>query len=191
MLTDGVWAEIQLGNEHLRLFSEHSAQGVQASVAFCARCGASLSGNPPFCLSCATPVMSAVTSALPRAAVAVREPESADTGSNLAAALAYLGGFISGIIVLNFERYKQSPFVRFHAFQSIFLNVSGIVVMIALGSISGMLGSGFLWSLIALVKSLLGLAFFMLAPLFMMYKAYKGERLALPFVGPLAAKRAG
>jgi uncharacterized membrane protein len=63
--------------------------------------------------------------------------------------------------------------------------------MIALGSIAGMLGSGFLWSLIALVKSLLALAFFMVAPLFMMYKAYKGERFALPFVGQLAAKRAG
>ena len=130
-------------------------------------------------------------SMVPRAAVAVREPESADTGSNLAAALAYLGGFISGIIVLNIERYKQNPFVRFHAYQSIFLNVFGIVVMIALVSISGMLGYGFLWSLIALVKSLLGLAFFMLALLFMMYKAFKGERLSLPFVGPLAATRAG
>lgn len=32
MLTEGVWAEVHLGNEHLRLFSEHSAQGVQASV---------------------------------------------------------------------------------------------------------------------------------------------------------------
>jgi len=32
MLTDGVWAEIMVGNEHLRLFSEHNAQGVQASV---------------------------------------------------------------------------------------------------------------------------------------------------------------
>jgi hypothetical protein len=32
MLTDGVWAEVQVGNEHLRLFSEHNAQGVQASV---------------------------------------------------------------------------------------------------------------------------------------------------------------
>ena len=65
------------------------------AMAFCARCGASLSGNPPFCLSCATPVMNAVMSAVPRAAVAVREPESADTGSNVAAALAYLVGFIS------------------------------------------------------------------------------------------------
>ncbi|MGA2985112.1 MAG: hypothetical protein ABSG32_14975 [Terriglobia bacterium] len=32
MLTDGVWAEIMVGNEHLRFFSEHNAQGVQASV---------------------------------------------------------------------------------------------------------------------------------------------------------------
>jgi hypothetical protein len=32
MLDDGVWAEIKVGGEHLRLFSEHSAQGLQASV---------------------------------------------------------------------------------------------------------------------------------------------------------------
>ena len=32
MLDQGVWAEIRVGGEHLRLFSEHNAQGVQASV---------------------------------------------------------------------------------------------------------------------------------------------------------------
>jgi hypothetical protein len=32
MLTDGVWAEVKVGDEHLRLYSEHNAQGVQASV---------------------------------------------------------------------------------------------------------------------------------------------------------------
>jgi hypothetical protein len=32
MLTEGVWAEVRVGTEHLRLFSEHNAQGVQASV---------------------------------------------------------------------------------------------------------------------------------------------------------------
>ena len=32
MLTEGVWAEVRIGSEHLRLFSEHNAQGVQASV---------------------------------------------------------------------------------------------------------------------------------------------------------------
>jgi hypothetical protein len=32
MLDEGFWAEIKLGGEHLRLFSEHNALGVQASV---------------------------------------------------------------------------------------------------------------------------------------------------------------
>jgi hypothetical protein len=32
MLTEGVWAEVKVGTEHLRLFSEHNAQGVQVSV---------------------------------------------------------------------------------------------------------------------------------------------------------------
>lgn len=41
------------------------------------------------------------------------------------------GGIHQRIIVLRIERYKQNPLVRFHAFQSIFLNVSGIGVMIA------------------------------------------------------------
>lgn len=32
MLIEGVWAEIIVSGEHLRLFSEHSPMGVQASV---------------------------------------------------------------------------------------------------------------------------------------------------------------
>jgi len=32
MLDEGVWAEIKAGGEHLRLFSEHNALGVQVSV---------------------------------------------------------------------------------------------------------------------------------------------------------------
>ena len=32
MLDEGVWADVQVGSEHLRLFSEHNAQGVQTSV---------------------------------------------------------------------------------------------------------------------------------------------------------------
>ena len=32
MLTDGVGAEVEVGGEHLRLFSEDNAQGIQASV---------------------------------------------------------------------------------------------------------------------------------------------------------------
>jgi hypothetical protein len=32
MLAEGVWAEVIVNGEHLRLFSEHNAQGVQTSV---------------------------------------------------------------------------------------------------------------------------------------------------------------
>jgi hypothetical protein len=32
MLDEGVWAEIKVGGEHLRLFSEHNALGMQMSV---------------------------------------------------------------------------------------------------------------------------------------------------------------
>jgi hypothetical protein len=32
MWDQGVWAEIKVGGEHLRLFSERNSQGVQASV---------------------------------------------------------------------------------------------------------------------------------------------------------------
>jgi hypothetical protein len=32
MLDEGVWAEVKIAGEHLRLFSEHNAQGVQVSV---------------------------------------------------------------------------------------------------------------------------------------------------------------
>jgi hypothetical protein len=32
MLDEGVWADVQVGSEHLRLFSEHNALGIQASV---------------------------------------------------------------------------------------------------------------------------------------------------------------
>jgi hypothetical protein len=32
MLDQGVWADVKVGSEHLRLFAEHNAQGVQASV---------------------------------------------------------------------------------------------------------------------------------------------------------------
>ena len=32
MLDEGVWAEVEIGGEHLRLFSERNALGIQASV---------------------------------------------------------------------------------------------------------------------------------------------------------------
>jgi uncharacterized membrane protein len=49
---------------------------------------------------------------------------------------------------------------------------------------------GFMFSLVALALRLVELGFFLLW-LFLMYKAYKNERVLLPIIGPLAAKQAG
>jgi uncharacterized membrane protein len=151
---------------------------------FCTKCGAAVSEGTTFCGSCGTPV----TGAAPAAGIQV-------TGmtSNVAAALTYLLGFITGIIFLVIEPHNKDPFVRFNAFQSIFLSIAYIVFSMVVGVFFGMvlIGSlGFLFGLMTLALRLVELGFFLLW-LFLMYKAYKNERCSLPIIGPLAAKQAG
>jgi len=148
-------------------------------MTYCVKCGASLGEGAGFCAACGAPV----------GAVAPVEPKSTGLASNVAGALTYLAGFITGIVFLAIEPYNKDPFVRFHAFQSIFLSVVYLVISILWGSVFGMLSfieMGFFWSLFSLIR----LAFLLLW-LFLMYKAYNKERFSLPFIGPLAAKQAG
>lgn len=51
---------------------------------------------------------------------------------NLAAALCYVLGFLTGILFLVLEPYNKNKLIRFHAFQSIFLNLALVVVDIGL-----------------------------------------------------------
>jgi uncharacterized membrane protein len=159
-------------------------------MTYCSKCGTALNEGTTFCGSCGTQVIGSASgsAAAPAAGIQV-------TGltSNVAAALAYLLGFVTGIIFLVIEPYNKDPFVRFNAFQSIFLSVFYIVFSIVWGVLFSMLligGLGFLFSLIALALRLVELAFFLLW-LLLMYKAYKNERFSLPIIGPLAAKQAG
>jgi uncharacterized membrane protein len=113
--------------------------------------------------------------------------------SNVAGFLAYILGFITGIIFLVIEPYKNDKFVRFHAFQSIFFNVALVVFWIAyniVGSILGLVTLGFmavLMGLVGLVISLAMLAYW----IFLMYKAYNHELYKIPIIGDLAAKQTG
>lgn len=113
--------------------------------------------------------------------------------SNVAGLLTYILGFITGIIFLVIEPYKRDSFVRFHAFQSIFLSAACVILWIAWGIVTGVLfvaTLGFMWHVVFLSWVLLRLALFVLW-LFMLYKAYNNERYMLPFIGPLAARQAG
>jgi len=113
--------------------------------------------------------------------------------SNVAGLLTYILGFITGIIFLVIEPYKNDKFVRFHAFQSIFFNVALIVFWIAYSvvtSILGVVSLGILavaMGLVALLIMLAILAYW----IFLMYKAYNNELYKVPFIGDLAAKQVG
>ncbi len=50
----------------------------------------------------------------------------------MACALCYLLGLLTGILFLVLEPYNKNRLIRFHAFQSIFLNIAWIAVYIAL-----------------------------------------------------------
>ncbi|MGD0458585.1 MAG: DUF4870 domain-containing protein [Terriglobia bacterium] len=113
--------------------------------------------------------------------------------SNVAGLLTYILGFITGIIFLVIEPYKNDKFVRFHAFQSIFFNVALIVFWIAytiVASILGFVTLGILAVVMGLVGLLISLAI-LAYWIFLMYKAYNNELYKIPFIGDLAAKQAG
>jgi len=156
-------------------------------MAFCPKCGAQMAEGTTFCGSCGAPVGGAAPSMAPAAAA------SSGMASNVAGLLTYVLGFITGIIFLVIEPYKNDKFVRFHAFQSIFFNVAIVVFWIAFTLLSTILGLisfgvlGIVMGLLGLVISLLILVFW----IFLMYKAYNNERYMIPYIGPLAAKQSG
>jgi len=110
---------------------------------------------------------------------------------NVAGALSYVLGFITGIVFIMIDK---NQFVRFHAFQSIFLSIAWIGISIALGIISlifafiPVIGT-VISLLLGIVSMILPFAFFILW-LVLIYKAYKGERFSLPYIGPMAEKYA-
>lgn len=111
---------------------------------------------------------------------------------NMAGALCYLLGFITGILFLVLAPYNQNRTVRFHAFQSIFLNIAWVVTWIAATILSIVLHTiPILGAIISILLHMaIGIGFFILW-LYMMFKTYNNEKIVLPVIGPLAEKQAG
>jgi len=112
--------------------------------------------------------------------MALLHTEKTSTGfdANVAAALTYLVGFVTGIIFLLVE--KENKFVRFHAMQSTLVFI-GIVAVDILLQIVPILG--------ALVVIFIVIPASAILWLLLMYKAYQGEEFKLPLVGQMAADR--
>ena len=119
---------------------------------------------------------------------------SAGLQQNVAAALCYLVGVLSGIVFLVLEPYNKDRWIRFHAFQSIFLWVAVIVLGIGLSIVSLVLGFipmiGWLAGILMMLLSLVLWFGVFGVWIYLMYKAYNNQRVVLPVIGPLAEKQA-
>ncbi|SPF43986.1 conserved membrane hypothetical protein [Candidatus Sulfopaludibacter sp. SbA4] len=162
-------------------------------MAFCATCGSQVEGK--FCAKCGSPVAAASPGPAgpgpqpqPMAQPMVASGAMAD---NVASALCYLLGFITGIIFLVIAPYNQNKTVRFHAFQSIFANVALIAIEIALSIVFSIMYHlvSFLALLGAVFFPVLGLGCFLLW-LYLMFSAYQGKMVVLPIIGPFAQQQA-
>jgi uncharacterized membrane protein len=111
---------------------------------------------------------------------------SATMTDNVASALCYVLGLITGIFFLVLPPYNKNRLVRFHAFQSIFLHVACIAGGIGIRIVLSILT---LWGMFFLV-SLFWLACFVLW-IYIIVQTYQGKTIVLPVIGPIAQQQAG
>jgi uncharacterized membrane protein len=103
-------------------------------------------------------------------------PGKSSTGidQNLAGALTYLLGIVTGVVFLIIE--QENRYVRFHAFQSTFTFVAvAVTYLLILG--------------LPILNWLLVVPFFLAVTAlwaFLMFKAVQGERYKLPLIGDWA-----
>jgi len=98
---------------------------------------------------------------------------------NIAGLLAYLCGFITGIVFYVIE--KENKFVRFHALQSIIVFGGLFIINIAVNIIIPF-GIG---AVLSLLTGLLGLILWII----LMIKAYQGEMYKIPVAGDMAESK--
>ena len=162
-------------------------------MAFCANCGATLPEGSAFCAGCGASANTVqATASGPQIVAASPTVASAGLTPNLAAALSYVLGLITGIIFLVMEPYKRDRFVRFHAMQSIFFCIAAIAFNIAWSILVDILSDVSAWSAVVLtpIGLVISLGFFLFW-LFLMYQAYSHKEFRIPIIGAIAAKQVG
>jgi uncharacterized membrane protein len=103
----------------------------------------------------------------------------------MVSAFAYLT-FIPAVVLLFLKKYRESPYVRFHSFQSIFF-WAAVLVLVLLGLLASTFGWLFVWLVIGALV-FLGLFFIWVV---LSIKALQGEYFELPWLGELAGHQAG
>jgi uncharacterized membrane protein len=107
--------------------------------------------------------------------ISVNGRSSLNISENIAALIAYLFGWLSGLVIFLLE--KESRFVRFHALQSLIFFGAMSLILGILGRIP-VIGWVF-----AVVGGIITFGFWIIG----MIKAYQGELYRFPIVGDIAA----
>lgn len=112
------------------------------------------------------------------------------------AAVSYILGLITGVIVL-LAADKKDKFSRYHAMQSILFNLAVWVIAFALalitapfavaGGVTGMIFPLLMFGALSIVWMVYGVAVFLLW-LFLILKAYSGQKYRLPLLGDWSEK---
>jgi uncharacterized membrane protein len=122
--------------------------------------------------------------------VATSAPAGSGLADNVAGMLAYIT-IIPAIIFLVMEPYNRNRFVKFHAWQNIFLHVAAVALWIVLmiltvaASVVPIVGH--------LIVMLLGFVVWVglvVVWVILLIKANAGQMYKLPFIGDLAEKQA-
>jgi len=165
----------------------------------CTNCGAVLADLSAFCGKCgASQIPGVVTAADIVAPQNAKTRDgwkaagsSAGLAPNVAAALSYAFGAVSGAIFLLVEPFRSNAFVKFHALQSIFFMVTWVIFTITwtvATEVFEAVTGGFLITLIIPVDCLLtlaGIGYWV----FLMYRAYAGDQYKVPILGRLAERQ--
>lgn len=152
-------------------------------MAFCNTCGAQIADGTTTCAACA----GRIPATAPAGSAAAPASGMAD---NVAGMLAYIT-IIPAIIFLVMEPYNRNRFVRFHAWQNIFLHVAAVVIWIALMILTAVA------SVVPIVGHLIVMLFglviwvgFFVVWIVLLIKANQGQMYKLPFIGDLSEKQA-
>jgi uncharacterized membrane protein len=111
---------------------------------------------------------------------------AAGLSDNAAGGLSYIT-IVPAIAFLILEPYKRSAFVRFHAWQSIFLYVAWALVHILVQVAQNLVPTVVFLTLT--LWQLVDLAFFVVLVI-VFVSAFNGKRFMLPIIGGLAEKQA-
>ena len=146
---------------------------------FCTNCGTRVESHAAFCTNCGT--------AQPR-----QQAQFTDLldsiGNRTASVLCYIPifGVIPAIVFLASHKFRRNLWVRFDAFQALYLFVGWLILSSAVPTIlSGLPGWGLEHVLLGLIKLAVVVVW-----IFLLVKAAQNQQVRIPILGDLAARSA-